>query len=832
MALNSDFKVKDSLYVGNSACFVTQTDTPKILSAGTELFDIFLQEGEIAASCTLSNGTAIGTFSFDGSADVTVAVDSTCNTTWNSAYTTTQANSANWNEAYTWCTTNGNNVIDTVAEGNAQGKVAVTDVGNTTTQVDVNGLQTNDSPEFAGACFTGAVTTSSTIDGRDVAADGTTLDTLQSLSADSTLTFSSPSQGTLRVTDADGDTSDVDLGVQTADNVQFVNVCSTGNIAVDGTVDGRDLQNDGTTLDALQLLSGANVDSGSSPSQGTVRLTSNDGTNTDIDTGLQTGDTPAFAGVCADNIQIGVTGANEIDTASGNLTLDSAGGNTIIDDNTCISGTLNLASVAGDVDNTVLILNSSGNVTSDEIDSRVWGSSLVDGSGTASKVGLWSDGNTIGNSSITQEANGTIQIGGGLSATSPLSGDGSGLTNITADEVTFPTTSKADLAAGDKFFINDGADKHVTYCALLTDLAGTNMGLEVDSSDNLALKNYSNISDNNVAKWDGVNGQFVDSIITENDGATLLTIDGGLTVMDNLSVLGTFTCIDTSVSVTSALSVINTGTGPAFYAEQAGAQQPIAKFVDTEGGQTVIGDTGNVGIGIIGNSPGEKLTVSGNISANGTLEIDSTSKFDGTATFNSGVNFCGVTAGTDNTVLLQNADGSLATDEIDSKVWDGALVDGEGTLNKVPKYTNGTGTIGDSSISDSGTLVTIDSDTKIDANHALQVYATGGTRYVEEKTFTATVDSTETSVTTFAKSGLKSVKYEVTLINGVNITAFEVHAVYNGTGACGTTYAIVDAQAASQLDDIAISVGTSTIDLDITAATDGTTAVIHGVATY
>ena len=85
MALNSDFKVKDSLYVGNSACFVTCTDTPHILSAGTELFDIFLQEGEIAASCTLSNGTAIGTFSFDGSADVSVGVDATCNTTWNSA---------------------------------------------------------------------------------------------------------------------------------------------------------------------------------------------------------------------------------------------------------------------------------------------------------------------------------------------------------------------------------------------------------------------------------------------------------------------------------------------------------------------------------------------------------------------------------------------------------------------------------------------------------------------------------------------------------------------------------------------------------------------------
>ena len=833
MALNSDFKVKDSLYVGSSACFVVQTDTPRILSAGTDLWDTFLLKGQ--GGCALTNGTGIGTLFYSGSGDTTISVDSVCNTTWNSAYTTTQSNSANWNSAYNWCTTNGNNVIDGVAEGSGQGQIAVTNVANTTTQVDVAGVRPSDSPTFAGLALNGALTTNSTIDGRDVACDGTTLDVLQSLSGDNSLTFSSPSQGTLRVTEADGDTTDIDLGVELLDSPQFVNICATGNIAVNGTVDGRDILADGTTTDALQLLSGANIASGSSPSQGTVRLTSNDGTNTDIDTGLQTGDTPAFAGVCADNIQIGVTGANEIDTASGNLTLDSAGGNTIIDDNTCISGTLNLASVAGDVDNTVLILNSSGNVTSDEIDSRVWGSSLVDGSGTANKVGLWADGNTIGNSSITQEANGSIQIGGGLSATSPLSGDGSGLTGVTASAVNFPTINKNNLDTLDRIFIQDNSDsanKHIAYGCFLVDLAGTNMGLEVDSADSLALKNYSNITDNNVAKWDAVNGQFVDSIISENDGATLLTIDGGLTVMDNLSVLGTFTCIDTSVSVTSALSVINTGTGPAFYAEQSGAQQPIAKFVDTEGGQTVIGDTGNVGIGIIGEAPGEKLTVSGNLSANGTMKIDGTSCLGGDVTLTSNLKLCGTSAGTDNTVLVQSSDGTVVTDEIDSKVWDGELVDGEGTLNKVPKYTNGTGTIGDSNISDSGTLVTIDSDTKIDANHALQVYATGGTRYVEEKTFTATVDSTVTGVTTFAKAGLKSVKYEVTLINGVNITAFEVHAVYNGTGACGTTYAIVDAQAASQLDDIAISVGTSTIDLDITAAADGTTAVIHGVATY
>ena len=64
------------------------------------------------------------------------------------------------------------------------------------------------------------------------------------------------------------------------------------------------------------------------------------------------------------------------------------------------------------------------------------------------------------------------------------------------------------------------------------------------------------------------------------------------------------------------------------------------------------------------------------------------------------------------------------------------------------------------------------------------------------------------------------------------MTSFEVNAVYNGTAPCGTTYAIVDAQAATQLADIEISSAGSTIDLDITAASGGTTAVVHGTALY
>ena len=46
------------------------------------------------------------------------------------------------------------------------------------------------------------------------------------------------------------------------------------------------------------------------------------------------------------NIQIGITGDNEIDTVSGNLTIDSAGGTVTVDDNLTVTGSANLASLA------------------------------------------------------------------------------------------------------------------------------------------------------------------------------------------------------------------------------------------------------------------------------------------------------------------------------------------------------------------------------------------------------------------------------------------------------------------------------------------------------
>ena len=565
MALNTDFKVKDSLYVGNSAYFVNQTNTATILSAGASLFDIFLQEGEISAQCALINGTGITGLNYDGQSICTISISAACNSAWNTAYS--------------WVNANGTNVTN--------------------------------------------------------------------------------------------------------------------------------------TLTTLRSLSGANITCVTSPYQGTFNTTFACGTLSSCGLGLQTCDSPTFAGVTAGNITVGTITDNTISTSAGDLVIQSTSGTITLSGDAHIGGDLKIGALGSGTSNTVLISAAGGIIKSDVIDSRVWGTTLV-----------------------------SVDGGGGTATKIPVFNSGSG---------------------------------------------GYSLG---------------------------------DSIITQTGGNTI-TIAGCTSITGNLSVLGEMTCIHTLMQVTSAVSIINAGTGPALYAEQTGVSQPIARFVDTEGGHVVIGDSGKVGIGIIGNIPGEKLTVSGSISASGDLTIRGSS-----------VIFSALPAGTSNTVLISAA-GGVVTDEIHCKVWACKLVDYTSTCtNYVPKFSNITGTIGNSNITDSGTLISLNSDVTIGNGATIkQPSATGGV-YTLDQVFVGTVGTTATSVATFAKSGLNSVKYEVTLKNGVNITTFEVHAVYNGTDPFGTVYAIVDAQAASQLVTVDISSSGSTIDLNITAVAAVTTATIYGKAKY
>ena len=62
---------------------------------------------------------------------------------------------------------------------------------------------------------------------------------------------------------------------------------------------------------------------------------------------------PVVSGVTAGNVRVGVTGDNEVDTSSGNLTLDSAGGTVAVDDNLTVAGNLTVSGTTTTLDSTV-----------------------------------------------------------------------------------------------------------------------------------------------------------------------------------------------------------------------------------------------------------------------------------------------------------------------------------------------------------------------------------------------------------------------------------------------------------------------------------------------
>ena len=70
-----------------------------------------------------------------------------------------------------------------------------------------------------------------------------------------------------------------------------------------------------------------------------------------------TGALDANGGANIDNIRIGITDDNEIDTASGNLTIDSAGGTVTIDDNLTVSGDLTVNGTTTTINSTTLTVD-------------------------------------------------------------------------------------------------------------------------------------------------------------------------------------------------------------------------------------------------------------------------------------------------------------------------------------------------------------------------------------------------------------------------------------------------------------------------------------------
>jgi len=194
----------------------------------------------------------------------------------------------------------------------------------------------------------------------------------------------------------------ITLGGDLSGSVALTNLGSgtlTATIAADSVALGTD-----TTGDYVATITGGTgvASTAAASGEGTTHTLS-------IGQAVGTNDNVTFAGVTADAIKIGVTAAGEIDTTSGNLTIDSAGGTVTVDDNLTVTGDLTVSGTTTSintetltVDDNIIVLNNNvtGSPTENagiEIERGTSTNVLVRWNETNDKWELTNDGSTYGN---------------------------------------------------------------------------------------------------------------------------------------------------------------------------------------------------------------------------------------------------------------------------------------------------------------------------------------------------------------------------------------------------------------------------------------------------
>ena len=134
--------------------------------------------------------------------------------------------------------------------------------------------------------------------------------------------------------------------------------------------------------------------------------------------GAVSGTTGAFSGNVtstgntAGNVQVGITADNEIDTSSGNLTLDSAGGTVTIDDNLTISSSKTIDMGANRVTNVADPSSAQDSATKAYVDAVKQGLDVKDSvaCATTADVSSWTYNNGAG--TLTASGNGAVTLDG------------------------------------------------------------------------------------------------------------------------------------------------------------------------------------------------------------------------------------------------------------------------------------------------------------------------------------------------------------------------------------------------------------------------------------
>ena len=307
-----------------------------------------------------------------------------------------------------------------------------------------------------------------------------------------------------------------------------------------------------------------------------------------------TGAIDANGGATVDNIQIGVTGDNEIDTSTGNLTIDSAGGTVVIDDQVNVSGILTAKSFSGPTGTAATFTEG-----------------IVVGTGVTIESG--GQANFVGFVTF----NNGVEIDGNLDVDGHTELDDVRITGVTTvGEITSGGNSASLILKGNPVEIKSSKSASETM------FKGTDDGSVELYNDN--VKKFETIS-----VGASVYGQL--NIARLNGGAsTLSTYFGSVRYGNEDDTFG--------YSTRRSLDLINTDTGNVnFYLNLNSKSGPAGNFVWLKGNSpkmTLVANTGNLGIGET--EPTEKLHVAGiitttsdlfvatNLSVKGNLEMTGT----------------------------------------------------------------------------------------------------------------------------------------------------------------------------------------------------------------
>ena len=206
-----------------------------------------------------------------------------------------------------------------------------------------------------------------------------------------------------------------------------------------------------------------------------------------------------------------------------------------------------------------------------------------------------------------------------------------------------------------------------------------------------------------VGNTDGTNRLSIGRIIKGNATPNLSGITGGSAFNDMLY----------HETDAKTLKVLNTGGNTSLdltgniAGGEVGGTLDVTGRVDAQAGLDVTGSLNIGGNTVLGDASGDSLTINA-------------------AT----INTANIAAGTDNTVVVYNGS-TLVTDEIDSKVWDGNLVDtdGSGANNELVTWSDSDSIIGEGNLTFDGSTLTVTGNAVVSSHISSSANITGSAIY-------------------------------------------------------------------------------------------------------